>query len=351
MVEEVRGLTTALEASLRNALADMGTQFRDALSANTKDEFGQLASVVQGSAGVLESMTGSFASMEAALRTIVEEARSSTTAQMSASVEQTQRLNELVEGLMARLNQAAQTNFDSLGAVLTNVVGQLSEKVTALSQELVHTVQAATQQSQASASDTLTKAGEWSAQTGAQLREVLATLQSNATDFERAGETLLAAQAILEQTLSQNTQALRALGDASNQVSTYTLALAGLQQKVDEGQKTQLSLAMQSREAVAKLSETMDRQAAIVGQYQQTVEQYQRVFGGIDQELDRTLSAILVKMEAYTKSVERHFDTVLSSANKHLPDIAATLQDANDRLREQLDDFIDALERMRRPAA
>jgi len=351
VVEEIRGLTSALETSLRNALADMGAQFRDALSASTKDEFGQLATVVQGSAGVLQSMTSSFASMEATLRTIVDEARTSTTAQMSASMEQTQRLNLLVEGLMTRLNQAAQTNFESVGAVLTNVVAQLSEQVTKLSQDLVQTVQSATQQTEASATATLTKAGEWSAQTGAQLSELLATLQSKSTDFERAGETLLAAQNQLERTLTQNNDALLALSGASNEVRTYTTALAGLQQKIGESQQTQLSLAMQSREAVTRLSEAMDRQAAIVTQYQQTVEQYQRVFGGIDQELDRTLSTILVKMEAYTDGVGRHFDTVLASANKHLPDIAATLQDANDRLREQLDEFIEALERMRRSAA
>jgi hypothetical protein len=49
-------------------------------------------------------------------------------------------------------------------------------------------------------------------------------------------------------------------------------------------------------------------------------------------------------MDAYTKGVERSFEAVLRTANQHFPDIASTLQDANDRLRQQLDDLTEVLE-------
>lgn len=344
VVGELRGLTESLEHSLRTTLAEMGTQFRDALSASTRDEFGQLAGVVEGSAGVLQSMTASFASMETTLRTIVEEARSSTSAQMTASVEQTERLNQLVEGLMVRLNSAANQNFESVGAVLTTIVGRLSDRVGELSEDLVATVQAATRDSREAANATLEQAGSWTAQTGTQLQDLLATLKSKSVDFERAGETLLAAQNTLEQTLAQSNTALVALGQASGEVRAYTTSLAGLQRSVEDGQKTQLSLATLAQESVAKLTSASARQDELLERYRATVEQYQRLYTGLDQELDRTLSTILAKMDAYTKGVERSFEAVMRTANQHFPDIASTLQDANDRLREQLDELTGVLE-------
>lgn len=344
VVGELRGLTESLEHSLRTTLAEMGAQFRDALSASTRDEFGQLAGVVQGSAGVLQSMTTSFASMESTLRTIVEEARSSTSAQMSASVEQTERLNQMVEALMVRLNTAANQNFESVGAVLTTIVGRLSDRVSELSEDLVATVQAATRDSRNAANATLEQAGSWTAKTGAQLEDLLTTLKAKSVDFERAGETLLAAEQTLERTLAQSNTALSALGQASGEVRTYTTSLAGLQRQLEDGQKTQLSLATLAQESVAKLTTTTVRQEELLERYRATVEQYQHLYSGLDQELDRSLSTILTKMDAYTKGVERSFEAVLRTANQHFPDIASTLQDANDRLRQQLDDLTEVLE-------
>jgi hypothetical protein len=344
VVGQLRGLTESLEHSLRTTLGEMGAQFRDALSASTRDEFGQLAGVVQGSAGVLQAMTTNFASMESTLRTIVEESRSSTSAQMTASVEQTERLNQMVEGLMVRLNSAASQNFESVGAVLTTIVGRLSDRVGELSEDLVATVHAATRDSREAANATLEQAGTWTAQTGAQLQDLLATLKAKSVDFERAGDTLLAAERTLEQTLAQSNTALVALGQASGEVRAYTTSLAGLQRQVEDGQKTQLSLATLAQESVAKLTSATARQDELLERYRATVEQYQRLYTGLDQELDRTLSTILTKMDAYTKGVERSFEAVMRTANQHFPDIASTLQDANDRLRQQLDDFTEVLE-------
>src|SRR5262249_48425206 len=152
-------------------------------SASTKDEFGELAGVVKGSASVLADMTRGFASMEGAIKTIVEEAHSSTTSQRQASVEQTERLNQLVEGLMLRLNSAATENFSQIGALLTKVVTDLSAKVTGLSEELVDAVKRSSSESQVLAQSTLEQAGSWSSKTSEQLEILLKTLQSKATDF------------------------------------------------------------------------------------------------------------------------------------------------------------------------
>jgi hypothetical protein len=345
VVGELRGLISALEASIRDSLTEMGRQFQASLTASTQDEFGALAEVVKGSAGVLGQMTASFASMEGTLRAIVEEAHNSTSSQRQASVEQTERLNQLVEGLMLRLNSAASQNFDQVGAMLTRVVSELSAKVTDLSEELVQTVRASTSETQVVAQTTLEQAGSWSAKTGEQLETLLKTLQAKAVDFDKAGDTLLQAQEILHATLQQNNEALRALGVAAGGVKTYTEGLAGLQAKLEEQGRVQMQVTSLSRESVAKLSEAAQRHGEFLEQYRTVFNQYKSVFDGLDSQLGRTLTTILEKLAAYNRAVENNFKEIVTSANSVIPGMAASLKNATVELEEQLVELTDTLEK------
>lgn len=344
VVGELRGLVSALEESIRNSLAEMGRQFQASLSASTKDEFGALADVVKGSAGVLGQMTTSFASMEATLRAIVEEARSSTSAQMQASVEQTTRLNMLVEGLMERLNSAASQNFEQMGAVLTGVVSELTNKVTHLSEDLVNAVKTSAGDSQAAAKTTMEQAGAWSTKTNAQLETLLKTLQTKSVDFEKAGETLLRAQQVLQATLQQNNDALRALGVAAGGVKTYTEGLAGLQAKIAEQSTAQTQVVMLSRESVAKLTEAAQKHGEFLEQYRAVFSQYKGVFDGLDGQLAKTLTTIVERLNDYNRAVEKNFREIVTSANGVIPNMAASLKNATEELREQLEELTDTLE-------
>jgi hypothetical protein len=343
VVGELRGLISALENSIRDSLAEMGRRFQESLTASTQDEFGTLAEVVKGSAGVLGQMTQSFASMEGTLRAIVEEARNSTSSQRQASVEQTERLNQLVEGLMLRLNSAASQNFDQVGAMLTRVVSDLSAKVTGLSEELVQAVRASASDTQVVAQATLEQAGSWSSKTSEQLETLLKTLQAKAIDFDKAGDTLLGAQEMLHATLQQNNEALRALGLAAGGVKMYTEGLAGLQAKLEEQGRVQTQVLSLSRDSIAKLTEAAQRHGEFLDQYRAVFSQYKGVFDGLDAQLGRTLTTILEKLAAYNRAVESNFKEIVASANSVIPSMAASLKDATDELREQLEELTDTL--------
>jgi hypothetical protein len=340
---ELRGLTSALETSIRDSLAEMGRQFQSSLTASTRDEFGALGEVVKGSAGVLGQMTAGFASMEGTLRAIVEEAHNSTSSQRQASVEQTERLNQLVEGLMLRLNSAASQNFEQVGAMLTHVVSELSTKVTGLSEDLVRTVKASASETQVVAQTTLEKAGSWSAKTSEQLGTLLRAFEAKTVDFDKAGSTLLEAQGVLHATLQQNNEALRALGAAAGGVRTYTEGLAGLQAKLDEQGRVQTHVLSLSRESIAKLTEAAQRHGEFLDQYRAVFGQYKGVFDGLDAQLARTLTTILEKLAAYNRAVEENFKAIVASANDVIPSMAASLRDATDELREQLEELTDTL--------
>jgi hypothetical protein len=166
VVGELHGLLGSLEQSLRDTLGDMGRQFQAALSGSTKDEFGALADVIKGSASVVEQMNTNFTVLQSTLQGVVDEARSTTSTQMRAGSEQTERLNTLVEGLMVRLNDTASQNYQQLTGTLTAVVSDLSARVTSLSEDLVKTVGSATAHSQQAAAETMKQAGDWSTERG-----------------------------------------------------------------------------------------------------------------------------------------------------------------------------------------
>jgi hypothetical protein len=343
IVGELKGLTATLESSIRESLQEMGRQFQASLTASTKDEFGELAGVVKGSAGVLADMTTGFASMETALRTIVEEANNSTASQRQASVEQTERLNQLVEGLMLRLNTAASDNFNQVGAMLTKVVTDLSEKVSGLSEELVQAVQKSSADSQIVAQTTLEQAGAWSSKTSEQLETLVRALHAKSTDFDKAGDTLLQAQEMLQSTLARNNEALRALGGAAESVKAYATGLAGLQGKIEEQSRVQVQVTALSKESVAKLSEAAGRHQEFLDSYRALFAQYKAVFDGLDARLASALTTITEKLGAYNRAVEGNFREIVASANNVIPSMAASLKDATDELREQLEELTDTL--------
>lgn len=345
VVGELRGLTESLERSLKETLGDMGRQFQTALTGSTKDEFGQLASIINTSAGVVEQMNGNFTLLQGTLQQVVEEARSTTSAQMVAGAEQTQRLNSLVEGLMVRLNDTANQNYEQLTGTLTHVVTELSDRVTKLSEELVSTVSSATEKSQNAATETMQQAGEWSANTSKQLADLLANMDTKSAQFDRAGQTLLAAQATLQATLDRNNTALEALGRAAGEVKAYTTGLAGIQRQIDDGQKAQVQLATISQQSVAKLSEAAGRHEQFLQQYEATFQRYRGAFEGLDAQVGQILETILERLQQYNRSVETNFRLIVESANNVMPRMAGVLKSSTDELKEHLDELNDVLEK------
>lgn len=345
VVGQIKGLTDSLERTMKDSLLQMGKDFREALSGSTQDEFGQLATVVQGSAKMLGDMNGGFVAMQAALQSIVDEARRNTSTQMDAGVEQTKRLNALVEGLMTRLSETATQNSQQVAHVLTDVVAGLSERVEKLSSDLMERVGTLTAESQKVSSDTMRQAGEWSAETGEHINRLLSTLQAKATDFERAGEVLAKAQESLQATLVQNRLALEGLGAAASQVRTYTDSLAGLQRGLGEGQEAQKQLAVVAGQSVAKLADAADRHQQFLSQYRETFDRYQGVFVGLDTQLAQVMNRIVEGLQAYNRTVEANFRAITDSANSVMPQMAGVIKKSTEELSEQLEELSDVLDK------
>lgn len=344
VVGELRGLVESLGRSLQEALRDMGRQFHGALTGSTQEEFGKLAEVIGGSAGMVHEMNANFTLLQGALQSVVEEARTSTSAQMASGVEQTERMNSLVEGLMTRLNETASTNYQQISGTLTTVVADLSDRVARLSDELVETVGTAAARSQATVDDTLRRAGEWNAEAGARLETLLSRLERGSGDFEKAGQTLLAAQGTLQSTLEHNQRALAALGSAAGEVKAYTTALSGVQQQLREGQQAQAQVTTLSREAVGRLVDAAERHREFLAQYDATFQRYRGAFEELDGRVARVLETILDRVHDYNRSVEANFQAIVQSANTVMPQMTQVLKSSADSLAEQIEELGGVLE-------
>jgi len=345
VVGEIQVLVDALERTLRETLGDMGRQFQQALSGSTKDEFGELANVIKGSASVVGEMNAGLVLVQSTLQAVADSAKQSSSEQMAAGFEQTQRLNTLVEGLMVRLNETTSQNYDQMSGTLTLVVTALSEKVTQLSDDLVKTVGAATERSQDAATHTLQQANDWSTTTKEQIAELLASLREKSDRFDKAGDTLLEAQGLLQGTLDQNHKALAALAAAAGEVKTYTAGLAGVQRQLGEGQQAQLQVATLARESIGKLADAGQRHEEFLARYHATFEEYRGVFEGMDKEIGRTLETILERLQSYNRSVESNFKAIVDSANNVMPRMANVIKVSTDELKEHLDELSDVIEK------
>jgi hypothetical protein len=339
MVGEIRGLTESLKQSLSTSLADMGSQFRDALRSSTNDEFTGLARVLQDSASMLTLMNTSFASMQTALGALIEESRTTTSSQMAEGVARAERINALMEGLLVRLNESASQQATQVQSVLTNAVAGLADRVNALSTEMADKVSQASAQSQAAAAESFRAASDWSARSDKRLADLLDMLQARVADFDKAGAALISAQRVLESTLAKSNEGLQAMQQAASQVRNYSEGLGGLQARLGDAQSAQAQVTVATNQAVESLKLMSQRHEALLSQYDTTLTHAESVMGGLDDRLRRVLDTILEKVQQYNVGVSKNFQEIVRHMNTTMPQMGEVLSGAAMDLRDQVDEL------------
>jgi len=348
MVGEIRGLTESLQQSLSTSLADMGAQFRDALRSSTNDEFTGLARTLQDSAGVLGQMNTSFASMQATLGALIEESRTTTSTQMAQGAARAEQLNQLMEGLLVRLNESASQQATHVQTVLTRAITDLADRVNVLSTDMATKVSQASAQSQAAAAESLRAASDWSARSDQRLGDLLAMLEGKVADFDKAGAALVSAQRILESTLAKSADGLQAMQQAASEVRSYSMGLSGLQGRLGDAQSAQAQITVATKQAVEALSAMSQRHEALLTQYDATFTHAQAVFGGLDDRLRRVLETILEKVQQYNVGVEKNFQVIVGHMNTTMPQMGEVLSGAAMELRDQVDELTEVIAKANR---
>jgi hypothetical protein len=336
---EIRTLLTSLETSLVNALLKMGDDFHQALTGAASQEFGNVQGTLEATRQMLSEMNTQFASMQVAFSTIIEKAEQSTSDQMKIGREQIEALTALMNGLMVRMQESADQNLGSVRTQLTLVVGDLAERVGALSQDMMAAAENVAKQAQTSANQVLDQTGEWSEATARRLEGLLANMEARSGEFQTAGQSLLKARDFLAEVISQNTGALGRMAEASRQVQAYCTGLAGQSEALKGISQLQSQVTAQLRDASGSLRASTEQNEKMLAEYRRTFADYKGVIDELDRNLGKILGTIQAGLRDYNQSIENNFREIVKISNPMISEASSYLQAQIEELSGQLEEL------------
>jgi hypothetical protein len=343
VTSELAGLLRSLETSLVQALSQMGSEFRTALSGSAKEEFSNVQGTLEATRSMLSDMNGIFTAMQAEFARIIQKAEESTSSQLVSSRQQTEAQTALMEGLMIRLQQTAEQNVSGIRNQLGTVVSDLAQKVGEVSRELMLSAHKVAQESQASANDVVEKAGGWSEATARRLDSLMESIEARSSEFALAGQTLLKFQESLKATIVENQKALSQMADASNKVKMYSEGLAGQIGGLKTLSENQIRVTVLLKEASANMDTTFQKHGQFLQQYHQLFKNYEGTFENLDSRIAKIMGSVNQGMQQYTQQVERNFREIVKTANEMLPDIVKKLDAQTEGVAEQLEELGDVI--------
>lgn len=347
LTAELKGLLESLEASMKATLGEMGRTFHDSLSSAATAEFTGIAETLKSTGHVLETMNVQFGKLQSALDAVIDEARQTTASQLSSGKEQMEAMTRLMESLLGRLDQSAKSNVDSVTAALAAVVSDLSGKVTRLTEDMMGAISRATETSQQSAEKMAAGASAWTEATATKLETLVSSIEARSREFEKAGKLLLAAEDGIRRTLADNQSALGAIQSLTSQMEATagTLKQAGV--FTVRHHEAQIKTEVLFQQATVKLNElieaTKTRHEEMLRENKAVLDQYQRVFAGLDKQLERALASVNEGMRTYNNTVEQNFRVVVEAANKTIPGMAQRLKAEAEDLAEKIAEMGDIL--------
>ena len=336
---EIRTLLTSLEKSLVEALSKMGSDFHSALTGAANQEFGNVQGTLEATRQMLSDMNTQFGAMQAAFSTIIEKAERSTSDQMRIGREQSEGLTALMNGLMVRMQESAESNLGTVRNQLTLVVSDLADKVGSLSHDMMSAAGEVAKQAQDSANQVLNHTGEWSEATARRLEGLLSSIEARSTDFQSAGQSLIKARDFLVEVMSQNARALDSMADASSHVQAYSSGLAGQSDALKVISQLQSQVTTQLRDASGTLRVSSEQNEKLLAEYRRTFDGYKNVIDELDNSLGKIFGAIQSGLRDYNQSIENNFKELVKISNPMISEAASFLQTQIDELSGQLEEL------------
>jgi hypothetical protein len=340
---EFERMTKALEESITQALSSMGREFRDALSGSARDEFGNVQGTLETTRHVLSEMNSQFAQMQTALGVIIGKVEETTTDQLRSGREQTEALSALMHGLMNKLQESAEQNLNSVQTQLTRVVGDLTDKVTGLSVDMMEAAKDMANHSQLSASSIIEKTDAWSEATAQRLEGLLTNIENRSQDFREASAALLEAKTFMSNLLTNNANALAEMANASRNVQAYSSGLVGQSDALRAISGDQAKVANQFQLTASGIKASLDQQERLLIEYRRTIEEYKSVVDSLHEPIARIMQATSNGLRDYNQSVEKNFTNIVDVADKLVPKAANLLSGQIEELGNHLEELGDVI--------
>ena len=339
MTSEMRNLLESLEKSLSQTLSKIGEEFQAALSGGVRSEFGNVQGTLEATRQMLSDMNATFGGMQAAFTGIIDKAEQSTSDQLRTGKEQAEALTAIMNGLLLKLQETADQNLTSVRTQLTLVVSDLSEKVGAVSKEMMAAAEHAVRQSQSSANEVLAQTGTWSEATAKRLELLLEHIEERSIDFQKASQALLQARSFLTDLIGQNATALDRMAEASRQVQAYSTGLAGQTEVLKTISNNQSSIVNQFREVSGQVRASFEQHGSLLAEYRKVFQDYKSVIDELDVNLGKILAALHGGLRDYNQTIENNFREVVKISNEMVPEISGLLKTQVAELSDSLEEL------------
>jgi hypothetical protein len=269
----------------------------------------------------------------------VTESLHTTHEQMAMGQTQMEHFTAALQGFMDQMQEATGLSVHQMAAALTSVVHDLSTKVTELSQQLTQTVVDSAGQAAGAAQAVIAKADGWSAQSAAQLSQLLERHQGQ---IERSREM----QTAFDSSLGQFKEALGQYHAVTGQVRQIAAAAASISKAINETGVTAQRTATMAAVQAERFAETVRRQEDIQQQVAQSMRQYQQVFSQATQSTHDLLTRMEQHLHNYTTLSAEKFESVVQTAETHLAQATTRLGHTVTSLDAQLRGIMESLERL-----
>jgi hypothetical protein len=262
-----------------------------------------------------------------------------TTEQMALGNTQLENFAAGLQGFMGQMHETTGLSVQQMAAALTTVVHDLSIKVTELSQQMTQTVVDSAGQAAGAAQAVIDKADGWSAQSAAQLMQLLERHQGQ---LDRSREM----QTAFDASLGQFKEALGQYHTVTGHVRQIAAAAASISKAISETGVTAERTATMAAVQAERFAGTVRRQEDIQQQVAQSMRQYQQVFSEATQATHDLLTRMEQHLHHYTTLSAEKFESVVQTAEAHLAQATRRLGETVNSLDTQLRGVTESLERL-----
>lgn len=341
----IETLITRLESSMTAALSQVSSRFQESLSGGAMAQFQQVIASLGEAGAVLGRMNSQSEATQRMLSEVVALAKDSTAEQFRLGRSQIEELNAVLRGLMAQLNESADSSVGRMNATLTAVVSGLSQHVSDLSEKMSTSIIDSASLATGAANDVIKKADQWSSQSAEQLKQLLETHHAQL-------DTVKGLRSALEQSLGGFNEALEryskvsvGLAQVVREVSGATSDLAGTARSARETHEAIERIAGLATKQIEDLAVANIDQREVWRQIHDRMEHYQQVFAKVEGESGVLLKQIAQHLADYVQTSQRGFDGLVKVADDHFANATKRLGGSVNELEELLSTLTEELSR------
>jgi hypothetical protein len=343
----VSNLLQSLQESITSSLQTMGDKFKDSLSGSATNEFAKVTESLGGAARLLENMNAQFMGTQTAMTELVNLAKSSTAEQLALGKSQVEDLTNVLRQFTVHMNDTAGSSVNQMAATLTGVVHDLSNKVSELGTRMAETLQKSAEQASNTATVVVDRAHRWSSESSHQLAHLIGQLEAHSKNTQEIENTLMAALGLFNNSLSQYASLNAGLNKVANEVNAMAAAAAGAAHSATESQKSLQQISAQTASQLERLAEANQRQQAVWTGIQESMKQFQLIFGQTERAASQLLNQISGHTTSYLEVTKKGYDEVVKVADEHFTEATKKLGASVNELDEYLQDLTETLERAR----